>query len=287
VEGVCYKALNQTGSQSNNGASRHTKLPPGVAEHSFLVYNYIMDLYRILDRIQEWWRYPQPTLRQQQLLGQYTDVIDTEFTAVRLASEESARYVLDHMRTVPNFDTDYDLHDWVANTQIDPALRLRGMVLEFGVATGRTLNQFARWMPDKTVYGFDGFKGLPEDWTSRMRRGFFARSHLPRVRDNCKLVVGWFNETLPIFVKEKMFKQPIALLHVDCDLYSSTVTILNNLKQHIVPGTVIIFDEYINYPGWQKDEFLAWQEHCKAFGREYEYIGRVSRHQKVAVRVVK
>lgn len=216
----------------------------------------------------------------------YTDVIDTEFTATRLASEESARYVIEHMRAVPNFDTDYDLHNWIATTQLDPRLIERGWILEFGVATGRTLNQFAHWLPNKTIYGFDGFQGLPEDWTSRMRRGFFARDNLPRVRKNCALVVGWFDQTLPGF-KEKYIKdQPLVLLHVDCDLYSSTVTILENLRSNIVPGTVIVFDEYMNYPGWQLDEFRAWQEHCAKYGVKYEYIGRVSRHQKVAVRVV-
>lgn len=216
----------------------------------------------------------------------YTDVIDTEFTAVRLASEESARYVIEHMRAVPNFDTDYDLHHWVATTQLDPRLIERGWILEFGVATGRTLNQFAHWLPNKTVYGFDGFQGLPEDWTSRMRRGFFARDNLPRVKKNCHLVVGWFDQTLPRFKETYIKDQPLALLHVDCDLYSSTVTILENLRNNIVPGTVIVFDEYMNYPGWQLDEFRAWQEHCAKYDVKYEYIGRVSRHQKVAVRVV-
>ena len=191
------------------------------------------------------------------------------------------------MRAVPNFDTDYDLHDWVTNTQLDSKLVSNGWILEFGVATGRTLNQFAHWLPNKFVFGFDGFEGLPEDWTSRMRKGFFARSQLPKVRSNCQLVVGWFDQTLPEFKANRIKKAPIALLHVDCDLYSSTVTILNNLKDNIVPGTVIIFDEYMNYPGWQQDEFRAWQEHVRAFGRKYEYIGRVSRHQKVAIRVTK
>jgi hypothetical protein len=247
----------------------------------------VIDLYRIKDRLEEWWRYPQPSRAQKQLLGTYTDVIDTEFTAVRLASEESAQYVLQHMRAVPNFDTDYDLHKWIATTQLAPDLLARGTVLEFGVATGRTLNQFAKWLPYKPVHGFDGFEGLPEDWTSRMRKGFFARSNLPRVRKNCQLWVGWFDQTLPGFKEKIQLTRPIALLHVDCDLYSSTVTILNSLKDNIVPGTVIVFDEYINYPGWQLDEFKAWQEHCKMYGVEYEYIGRVSRHQKVAIRVIK
>ena len=241
-------------------------------------------IYRLLDRLQEWWRYPQPTRAQRQLLGLHTDVIDYDATAVRLASEDSARYMIEHMRAVPNFDTDYDLHDWVVG-EVDLDLMHRGLILEFGVATGRTLNHFARLLPGKTVYGFDGFAGLPEDWTSRMRRGFFARTSLPRVRDNCQLVIGWFNETLPKWIKNN--RQPVALLHVDCDLYSSTVTILENLHRQIVPGTVIVFDEYINYPGWQLDEFKAWQEFVKKHNVKYEYIGRVSKHQKVAVRVVK
>jgi len=246
----------------------------------------MIDLYRIKDRFEEWLRYPQPTQEQKQLLGLYTDVIDTEFTAVRLASEESAAYALAHMRAVPNFDTDYDLHKWVTQTQLYRQAAYAGAVLEFGVATGRTLNQFATWLPNKTVYGFDGFEGLPEDWTSRMRKGFFARDTLPRVRRNCQLIVGWFDQTLPRFKADYIKHDPIALLHVDCDLYSSTATILKNLKDNIVAGTVIIFDEYMNYPGWQQDEFKAWQEFVQENNIKYVYIGRVSKHQKVAVRVL-
>lgn len=246
----------------------------------------MIDFYRILDRFQEWRRYPQPTQQQKELLGMYTDVIDTDFTATRLASEESARYIIENMRTVPNFPTDYDFHDWVVRTQLNRELLNNGWVLEFGVATGRTLNHIARLLPNKRVYGFDGFDGLPENWTSRMPRGFFARETLPRVRDNCELVVGWFNQTLPEFKRKRIGNNHIALLHIDSDLYSSAVTVLDNLKDNIVSGTVIIFDEYINYPGWQLDEFRAWQEFVKKHKIRYEYIAYVSRHQKVAVRVL-
>ena len=243
------------------------------------------NFYRIKDRIEEWLRYPQPSQQQKQLLGLYTDVVDTDFTAARLASEKSAEYILANMRITPNFKTDYDLHDWIARTQLDDFILRRqgGLVLEFGVATGRTLNHFARVLPDNVVHGFDSFEGLPENWTSRMPKGFFARSSLPRVRSNCQLWKGWFNNTLPNFVKSH--QSPIALLHIDSDLYSSAVTILQELRKQIVPGTVIIFDEYLNYPGWQLDEFKAWQEFVANQKIQYEYIGYVSRHQKVAIRV--
>jgi hypothetical protein len=240
----------------------------------------INTFYRLKDRFEEWLRYPQPSYAQKKLLGLHTDVIDTDFTATRLASEATADYVVNNMRAVPNFANDYDFHDWIARTQTTGS----GLVLEFGVATGRTLNHFARIFDKQVVHGFDSFEGLPENWTSRMPKGFFKRNNLPRVRDNCKLHVGWFDETLPPFKKE-IKDQPIQLLHVDCDLYSSTVTILTALRKNIVPGTVIVFDEYFNYPGWQLDEFRAWQEFVAKNAIKYEYIGYVSRHQKVAVRV--
>ena len=106
-----------------------------------------------------------------------------------------------------------------------------------------------------------------------------------QVRDNVELYVGWFDQTLPGW-KAKYTNSPLQFLHVDCDLYSSTVTILETLRDNIVPGTVIAFDEYINYPGWELDEFRAWQEFVAKYNVRYEYIGRVSRHQKVAVRVL-
>lgn len=241
----------------------------------------IKTFYRLKDRFEEWMRYPQPSYAQKKLLGLYTDVVDTDFTATRLASEATADYIINNMRAVPNFANDYDFHDWIARTQTSGS----GLLLEFGVATGRTLNHFARIFDRQVVHGFDSFEGLPEDWTSRMPKGFFKRSGLPNVRDNCKLHVGWFDETLPPFKKE-IKDQPIQLLHVDCDLYSSTVTILTELRKNIVPGTVIVFDEYFNYPGWQLDEFRAWQEFVAKNAIKYEYIGYVSRHQKVAVRVI-
>jgi hypothetical protein len=239
---------------------------------------------RTKDRISEWLRYPQPNWLQKRLIGLWTDSIDLDFTARRLAAEESAQYMVQHMRQARNFKTDYDLHEWVID-QIEPDLLSRGLILEFGVATGRTLNHFGRLVPNKMIYGFDGFQGLPEDWTWYIRRGHFQQP-LPRVRSNCRLVVGWFDDTLPGFLTQYPSEPPVAFLHIDCDLYSSTDYVLKQLASRIVPGTVIVFDEYFNFPGWQQDEFCAWQEFVKRENIRYEYIGMVTRHQKVAVRIL-
>lgn len=236
---------------------------------------------KLIDRIQEWWRYPQPSWLQKRLLGIYTDSVDLDFTARRLAAESAAEYMVNNMRSAHNFKTDYDLHEWAA-TQVTPVLYEHGLFLEFGVATGRTLNHWGRIWPNKTIYGFDGFDGLPEDWTWFIRKGHFKQK-LPKVRANCELVVGWFDQTLEYFLERN--PAPVCFLHIDCDLYSSTRYVLEQLKPRICPGTIIVFDEYFNFPGWERDEFKAWQEFVKANKVKYEYIGFVSRHQKVAVRV--
>ena len=78
----------------------------------------------------------------------------------------------------------------------------------------------------------------------------------------------------------------MSLLHVDCDLYSSTVTIFDALGPRLQPGTVILFDEYYNFPRWQQHEYKAFQEFVVSSGMKYEYIGYSVTGQQVAARVL-
>jgi len=230
------------------------------------------EMKRLLDRIGQSWRYrnalPYPNL---------------ELVARQIAAEQSVEYMLTHMRNTPNYASDWDLH--AAMIQQIPFELRPGVYAEFGVATGRTINHIADMVRNNYIHGFDSFGGLPETWHYLIPRGYFMRESAPPVRDNVRLHIGLFSETLPDFC-QSIGNQPLALLHVDCDLYSSTVEILTALANNIVPGTIIIFDEYLNYPGWQQDEFRAWQEHCQQYNRKYEYIGRVNSHQQVSVRVI-
>ena len=158
-----------------------------------------------------------------------------------------------------------------------------GLILEFGVYSGRTINHIASLSAEK-IYGFDSFEGLPEDWRPDFRQGAFKRTDLPPVAPNVELVVGWFDKTLPGFLSEH--PGPVSFLHVDCDLYSSTKTVFHFLSDRIVPGTVIVFDEYFNYIGWRNHEFKAFAEFIAASGLNYRYIGAVPSHQQVAVVIV-
>ena len=172
----------------------------------------------------------------------------------RQVALNSAKFVIENMHSAKFKFYRMDLlKDALKLAEID------GLYLEFGVFKGTSLNVIAESKPDKIVYGFDSFEGLPEDWEGVTSKGTFnVNGALPEVKENVKLVKGWFNETLPDFVKEH--PEPCAFIHIDCDLYSSTKTVFNELKNKIVKGTVIVFDEYLNYLGWENGEHKAFTE---------------------------
>ena len=78
-------------------------------------------------------------------------------------------------------------------------------------------------------------------------------------------------------------------LHFFMLIATSTVQlkpILNELKEKIKPGTVILFDEYFNYIGWQHHEYKAFLEFIKDFDYDYEYECYHSMFTQVGVKIV-
>lgn len=67
---------------------------------------------------------------------------------------------------------------------------------------------------------------------------------------------------------------------------SSAQTVLQLLTPRVVSGTVILFDEYLNYPAWQQHEFRAFQEFVAQTGKGYRYIGFASSDCAVAVKML-
>lgn len=197
----------------------------------------------------------------------------------RKAAESTALYVMQNMSNVEAVSSKEELLA-LAFKQAD--LKKNALVCEFGVHSGRTINHIAS-LTDKTIYGFDSFEGLPQKWRTGLDKGHFALHKLPKVRNNVVLVKGWFDKTLPGFLEEN--SGPAGFLHVDCDLYSSTVTIFDELKDRIHPGCIIVFDEYFNYPGWETGEFKAFQEFVQENNLSYEYLGYNQLHQQVALKI--
>ena len=204
---------------------------------------------------------------------------DLECVMDRIAGEQTALFVMEKMSTVKGYRGG---RDELFNHSISEA-KIEGHFCEFGVASGTTINYIAS-KTDRTVHGFDSFEGLPENWRNDFEKGYFKRTGLPQVRSNVQLYKGWFDKTLPIWSKEH--PGPVAFLHLDADLYSSTKTVFDSIGHQIVPGTVIQFDEYFNYPNWQQGEYKAFQEFVAKRGVEFEYIGFCIDFQQVAVKII-
>ena len=200
---------------------------------------------------------------------------DIEEEVYRLATIQSAQYVLEHFSHISGtIDRYYMLQYCVQRSVVD------GLYLEFGVYNGDSINCIADTVT-KTVHGFDSFDGLPENWEA-CKAGEFSRNGIaPEVRDNVTLHIGWFDITLPKFIKNN--SEPASFIHIDSDLYSSAKTVLTLLRDKIVPGTVIVFDEYFNYPNWQQHEFKAFQEFVQEYAVEYEYIAYCSKGYSVGI----
>ena len=171
-----------------------------------------------------------------------------------------------------------------------------------------------------TLHGFDSFEGLPEDWINgqigtddkpyhkqgafdtggeppdveslvdhslklryhkRTNRTAVAVAAPPKCVDNIEFHKGWFHESLPPFLDDHD-GTPVAFVHADADLYTSTLTFLRLIcsRRLFRKGSVIVFDEFWNYPNWENGEHKAWYEIVAEFGLEskYEYFGYHAPH---------
>ena len=160
--------------------------------------------------------------------------------------------------------------------------------LEFGVAGGTS---FAWWVkanhhPDSRFYGFDTFEGLPEDWHF-FKRGAFSFD-IPFMDDSRgTFIKGLFQNTLYKFlqdygrdIRQEAFTR---VLHMDADLYSSTLFALTSMAPYLREGDIILFDEF-NIPN---HEFAAWNDFTRSYYIQYEVLGAVNNFYQVAMKVTK
>ena len=161
--------------------------------------------------------------------------------------------------------------------QLQKVRHLEGDIAECGVSIGHGALLFLLMSEylgvPRTYYGFDSFEGFPDpvakDGTTPITgKDFWANpsetvlrvlkdGRVPEetIRSRVRLVKGFFDATLP------QYRGRIALLHLDCDLYESYKVALENLYDRVVPGGIIMFDEYDD-PRWTGarlaiDEFFA------------------------------
>jgi hypothetical protein len=188
----------------------------------------------------------------------------------RRAAASSADYIEAHLDGAMLFRRREEVWDFALSN-----CRIEGLFAEFGVHAGDSINHIAAAVRERqiTVYGFDSFEGLKENWKGTWYRAghFSLEGNLPQVLSNVSLVKGWFDETLPRFLADHP-NQPMSFIHLDADTFESTTLLLAHLADRIVKGTIIVLDEYLGFPNWQRGEFLAWHNFVEARGLKYRYL---------------
>ena len=186
---------------------------------------------------------------------------------------DPTKFLYHPMRLLDHREMEYRF--CMQNIQFD-----NGLFLEFGVYNGSSINILSKLRPNKIFHGFDTFTGLPEDWdlgNKKIKAGHFYLEKMPSVEKNVILHKGLFEDTIPKW--QKQYKEKISFINIDCDLYSSTKTVLEHLNSQIVKDTIIRFDDLLPspirpYPKWLEGEWKALSEWVGKFKREIVPLSR-------------
>jgi len=156
--------------------------------------------------------------------------------------------------------------------------------LEFGVADGISL----KWWVNKNrnanskFIGFDTFTGLPEDFGVMKKKDYDTKGILPNVDDSrVDFKAGLFQHSLPRFINEFNFDKR-TVLHMDADLYSSTLFVLTILAFKLKKEDIIIFDEF----GVPTHEFRAFIDFFDSYMIKYEILGAINNYLQLAVKII-
>lgn len=157
--------------------------------------------------------------------------------------------------------------------------------LEFGVFEGKT---FAWWVehnkrPGSRFAGFDTFTGLPDSW-EWAPKGYFSTGGRPPDLDDarCRFEKGLFQDTLPGFLVGGLSPSLRKVVHLDADLYGSTLFVLVTLAPVLRAGDVLIFDEMDVF----MHEFRAFHDFLEVLPLRYEVVGMAGQYTQVALKVL-
>jgi O-methyltransferase len=156
---------------------------------------------------------------------------------------------------------------------------------EFGVFKGESLFWWVDHLPspESRFVGFDTFTGLPERWRATEPKGAFnVYGRIPETSDpRCSFEAGLFQDTLLPFINHHDFTRRL-VIHLDADLFSSTLYVLTTLARHFKPGDIIFFDNFI----CSLDEFRAFEDWVKSYRVNYEVLGGVEEYIRVCVKIM-
>jgi len=155
------------------------------------------------------------------------------------------------------------------------------LYLEFGVASG---SSFFWWMkknthPRSVFRGFDTFEGLPEDWGG-FKKGTMAFDQAEAHDDRAEFIRGIFQESLYPFIQrnQKLLTHSPKVIHLDADLFSSTLFVLSQLFPYLNKGDILFFDEF----NVANHEFLAFKIFTESFYVKFRPVGAVNNFYQTA-----
>jgi O-methyltransferase len=154
---------------------------------------------------------------------------------------------------------------------------------EFGVAGGHS---FRWWLehnkhPQSRFFGFDTFEGLPENWGPFKKGSMAVALESLNINDpRSSFYKGLFQDTLIPFLENYDGKNR-RLIHLDADLFSSTIFSLSQLYRFFKPGDILLFDEF----AVPRHEFLAFKIFTESFYINYEVIGAANNYLFVAIKL--
>jgi hypothetical protein len=180
-----------------------------------------------------------------------------------------------------DYNKRYNIYDFLLNEE-----KCDGPItyLEFGVASGKS---FKWWVdhnknPQSTFDGFDTFTGLPEDWNVFKAGAMSADGKFPEVNDDrATFHKGLFQDTLPKYLKT-INADSRKVIHMDADLYTSTLYVLTSIAPHLRKGDIILFDEF-TVP---THEFLAFTEFLAAYYIKVELIAAQNNYYFSAFKIL-
>lgn len=179
----------------------------------------------------------------------------------------------------------YNFHRFVAQ-HVGTVLPIH--YLEFGVYKGYVIGLWAAINTNAAsrFVGFDSFVGLPADWKGGewgSKGSFDAGGQIPSVDDDrVSFQKGWFAQTVPTFMGT-FTPTHLLVVHLDADMYLSTILPLVHLGPLMKPGTLLMFDEFAH----RRDEFKAWQDFRRIFPMlRFRGIAQANQFSQVCFEVV-
>jgi hypothetical protein len=193
------------------------------------------------------------------------------------------------------------LHDLYDTVQRLEQQNLRGLIIEAGVALGGSAIILARSKtPLRPLYLYDVFAMIPppseddgpdaharyaeiaggrstgikgdryygyEDGLLEKLKHNLAQFDIDLEQAHTRIWPGLFEDTLQI-------DQPVALAHIDCDWYNSVMLCLERITPHLIPGGVLVIDDYQDWSGCRRavDEYFAGR------GDEFRLVMRARLH---------